>query len=663
MGPASTRVIAQAIGRARTLLAAAFVVAGALGLFGAAAGQAQTATYSNTTASATDAINDTATPCATPLVRNFTVAASYTVTDVNIGVLLAHTYRSDLRMVLQSPAGTRVTFMNGHGGAADNYNVVHDDEAGVAITGHTANDTVTGPASAPPYQRTYNPAAALSAFDGQNSAGTWRLEICDAVAQDSGTFYRADLYLTQTPATFADLSLTKTVSNAAPTAGAAISYTLTVRNAAASALTATGVTVNDALPAGFVFTGATGAGSFNSATGLWTVGTLAPNAVATLTINGTVSATAGATISNYAEIGTSSVVDLDSTPGNLSTAEDDNATVAFTVSGTRVAGTPPTLTCAAGTGLFDWDAIVWTAGSVANSYAIANLGTINWTITNQGAWSTNATYGGQSPAEQSVVTGGIAGAGQSLFQLIDFGTVAQVSTTSIALPTAVPGLQFRIFDVDYNAGQFADRVRVTGQFNGSPVTATLTNGTANYVIGDTAYGDQLSADTSGAGNIVVTFTSPVDSVLIEYGNHALAPANPGGQAIAIHDITFCNPQATVTIDKSSSIVSDPQNGTTNPKAIPGAVLRYCVLVSNSGSATTTTVVVTDTLPANLTYVAGSMTSGTSCVGATIAEDDNAAGADESDPFGAQISGTTIAATAAALAPSSAFALVFRATVN
>lgn len=623
---------------------------------------AQVTTYSNTTASANNAVNDTATPCATPLVRNFTVGTSYTVSDVNIGVLMTHTYRSDLRMTLQSPAGTRVTFMNGHGGAADNYNVVHDDEAGAAITGHTADDAVTGAGSAPPYQRTYNPAAALSAFDGQNSLGTWRLEICDAVAQDSGTFYRADLYLAQTPATYADLSLTKTVSNAAPANGATISYTLTVSNAAAPSVSASGITVGDILPTGFAYASASGAGSFNSGTGVWTVPVLAPGGAASITITGTVTATSGATITNFAEIKSSSVVDIDSTPNNGSTSEDDDAQASFTVSGARVAGTPPTLTCPV-TVLHDWDAVVWTAGSISNAYTISQIGLIQWTITNPGTWLNNATYGGQSPAEQTAVTGGIAGAGQSLFQLTDMATSAQEAITTIALPTAVPGAQFRIFDVDFNAGQFSDRVTVTGTFNGASVTPTLTNGVSNYVIGGSAYGDAVSADTSSNGNVVVTFSNPVDTIVIVYGNHGTAPANPGQQAIAIHDITFCRPAATVTLDKTSSIVSDPVNGTTDPKFIPGAIVRYCILASNAGSGTTTGIAITDSLPATVTYVPGTMTSATSCAGAGTAEDDNSSGADESDPFGMQISGTTIGGTATSIGPSSAFAMRFNATVN
>src|SRR3546814_4832709 len=100
--------------------------------------------------------------------------------------------------------------------------------------------------SAPPYQHGFRPNAPLSAFNGQSSAGTWRLEICDQYpSADNGNFVRTDLYLTSVPSNYADLSLTKSVSNAAPAFGASIDYVLSVTNAGGSAQTATGVTVAD----------------------------------------------------------------------------------------------------------------------------------------------------------------------------------------------------------------------------------------------------------------------------------------------------------------------------------------------------------------------------------------------------------------------------------
>jgi uncharacterized repeat protein (TIGR01451 family) len=634
----------------------------AMALVVAPAAHAQTTTtYSNTTGGA---INS-GTPCSSPLVRNFTVSSSFIVGDVDLGVLATHTWRGDLRITLQSPAGTRVQLVNGDTNniSGDNFNVRLND--GGVQTVNTDGNTVTHSTSAPPYQNDFSPNSPLSAFNGENAQGSWRLEICDQYPQaDNGNFVRADLYLTSLPANYADLSLTKSVSSAAPATGSSISYTLAVTNASGSPATATGVTVLDTLPAGFSFTNATGFGSYNSSTGVWTVGSVPPGATRTLTISGTVNATSGATILNSAEITASSAPDIDSTPGNGATGEDDYAAASFTVSGSRVAGVAPVLICPAGSTLHDWDSVSWSAGTTSGSYALTAIGTMNFNIAiSGGSFLSNATYGGQSPTRQNVVGGGLSPAQYSIFEIVDFTSQAGVVTSTISLPTAAPGAQFTLFDIDYASGQFADRVTVTGSFNGTTIYPTLTNGVANYVVGNSAYGDATSADGSANGNVVVTFAAPVDTITIEYGSHSLAPANPGQQGMAIHDINFCRPVANLLIAKTSSIVSDPVNGTTNPKAIPGATMRYCLLVTNGGSATATAIYVADPLPATTSFVPGSLRSGTSCAGATTVEDDNATGADESDPFGAAIAGTTVSASTAALGPGSAFATVFDVTLN
>ena len=46
--------------------------------------------------------------------------------------------------------------------------------------------------------------------------------------------------------------------------------------------------------------------------------------------------------------------------------------------------------------------------------------------------------------------------------------------------------------------------------------------------------------------------------------------------------------AGLTAIKTSRVVSDPVNDTTDPKMIPGAVVEYCISVANAmGSATAT----------------------------------------------------------------------------
>jgi uncharacterized repeat protein (TIGR01451 family) len=56
----------------------------------------------------------------------------------------------------------------------------------------------------------------------------------------------------------------------------------------------------------------------------------------------------------------------------------------------------------------------------------------------------------------------------------------------------------------------------------------------------------------------------------------------------------------LAVVKTSAVVSDPVNGGTNPKRIPGSVVRYVVNVTNSGSGAVdaSTLVITDPVPAN-----------------------------------------------------------------
>ena len=610
---------------------------------------ATTFQYSNTT---TGSIVDNGNSCTGQLVRTFSVGTSYTVYDVDIGILLDHTFRRDLRLTLISPAGTSVQFMRNTGGGADNLNVRFDDEASADISTHTTNDSTGG--TVPPYASSFIPRSALSAFDGEDAQGSWTLQICDSANQDTGTFLRADLYITDPPP-HADLSLSKTVSNATPANGASISYTLTVTNAGTSTLAATGVAVQDSLPLGVGFVSASGTGSYDSGTGVWTVGSLAIGASANLTINLTVTAKAGATVTNSAEVSASSATDPDSTPNNGSTTEDDDASVSFTVSGTRSAGTPPTLSCPVGTTLLDWDAQSWTSGSLTGSASVSNVGTIDVVVVSGGTFL--------SPlALTTNNTGGLVPAQLSLYQLLDHPNQSAVTTTTFTLPTAVPGLQFTVFDVDFASGQFADKLIVTGSFNGSPVTPILTNGVVNFVTGNVSIGDGGAASTVADGNVVITFASPVDTVVVSYGNHTTAPTNPGQQGISIHDMTLCNPVADIAVTKVASVLSDGISAS-NPFSVPGATIRYCILVTNNGSATATAVTMSDAVPGDVTYVPGSLASGTSCANANTAEDDDAAGGDESDPFGMSVSGSTVSGVATSLGPTSGFAMVFHATVD
>lgn len=125
----------------------------------------------------------------------------------------------------------------------------------------------------------------------------------------------------------ADLSLTKTGDAATPNVGQTVVYTLTVSNSGPDE--ATGVAVRDGLPEGLAFASAEASqGSYNNATGIWIVGTLADQAEATLRISAVVEASTPKT--NSAQISAVDQFDPDSTPDNNVAGEDDQAELSVT---------------------------------------------------------------------------------------------------------------------------------------------------------------------------------------------------------------------------------------------------------------------------------------------------------------------------------------------
>lgn len=467
----------------------------------------------------------------------------------------------------------------------------------------------------------------------------------------------SDITWQQSNVDVADLSLTKTGSSGAPTSGSAYSYTLTLSNR--GPLSASNVIVRDLLPAGFSYSSSSGYGTFDPSTGYWTVSSIASGQQRQIVISGTVTAGPGITVTNVAEVFSSGLYDPDSSPNNGAASEDDQATFIFTVQGSHIAGIPPTLACPVGTTFQDWDILSWAAGSRSNSYSISGIGSIGFSIT---ATATGDPTLSGLPSLTAGLTGG--GAPQNTLYLgYDFLTELEYATLTMALPTAVPGMQFMIYDVDAGADSWADYIVVTGYFQGSPVYPTLTNSASNWVSGNEAYGSASVANDSGDGNIAVTFQSAVDTVVITYGNHPAAPPNPQTQVVGVTDITYCLPTTEVTVIKSSNVISDPVSGTDEPKAVPGAVVEYCVLVSNAGSATVENAALIDLLPANVQFEAGSLATGQDCDSATGAEDEDATGADETDPYGAGFDTGTVFASAMSIGPDATFAVKFRVKID
>ncbi len=218
---------------------------------------AQTAiTYSNAAPAPIVDNNCTATGLIT---RVFNVPISYIVADVDIGVFLAHSYRSDLRINLTSPAGTTATVMTWTGNvqAGDNLNDRFDDEAAVAIGTHVAAANDPRAPVPPPYSHSFRPSTPFTVFDGQNAQGNWTMTICDAVGTDIGTYDSADLFITPAPAAITTSKVSSIVSDGISGAnpksipGSTVSYCITISNAGPSL--ATNVAATDIVPAALTY--------------------------------------------------------------------------------------------------------------------------------------------------------------------------------------------------------------------------------------------------------------------------------------------------------------------------------------------------------------------------------------------------------------------------
>jgi len=127
------------------------------------------------------------------------VPDSFTIADVNLGFQAEHTWRGDINLRLQSPAGTVVQVITPDvtiAGNIENYNILLDDDALTPI--NTAPHNTPDGVTAPPYENLVQPSNPLSAFNGQNSLGTWNLLICDSFpGADDGVFGISTLTLVE----------------------------------------------------------------------------------------------------------------------------------------------------------------------------------------------------------------------------------------------------------------------------------------------------------------------------------------------------------------------------------------------------------------------------------------------------------------------------------
>jgi subtilisin-like proprotein convertase family protein len=132
-----------------------------------------------------------------------TVPVGVDVTRVTIAITMRHTFPDDVRLLLQSPAGTTVALMANAGGDVDiapgSILTFADGgaaltDAGAIVTGVYAPGAVFGAGSTiPPPAPPIPHQTALSAFNGQAIRGVWNLWAFDDASADAGQITTATL--------------------------------------------------------------------------------------------------------------------------------------------------------------------------------------------------------------------------------------------------------------------------------------------------------------------------------------------------------------------------------------------------------------------------------------------------------------------------------------
>ena len=119
------------------------------------------------------------------------------ITDLDVGVNITHPSRRHININIISPAGTNVELHNGPlAGPYDNIDATFNQSAATEGSTAAGDHDIT----APLYDVQWNPGSgSLDTFNGEESAGTWTLSICDKRNSRTGTFNSAQLTFAGSP--------------------------------------------------------------------------------------------------------------------------------------------------------------------------------------------------------------------------------------------------------------------------------------------------------------------------------------------------------------------------------------------------------------------------------------------------------------------------------
>ena len=213
-----------------------------------------------------------------------------------------------------------------------------------------------------------------------------------------------------------------------------------------------------------------------------------------------------------------------------------------------------------------------------------------------------------NPADQFTFSVNTTGTGSTLATGTSSGTgLGPFTSAALSSSAAIP--------LTLNQTMAAGSVNSLSHYRSALTGTTTTTGSGAAVSNGSTPQVQLSAGTAyslleaAAGTTTLgQYTATMNCTNAATSSTVLPTAAGGSVTPQMGDVIACvitntkrGSNATLAIAKSSTLVSDPVNGTTNPKAIPGAVVRYSFTVQNSGPTATdsNSVFIVDSLPAQI----------------------------------------------------------------
>jgi hypothetical protein len=237
---------------------------------------------------------------------------------------------------------------------------------------------------------------------------------------------------------------------------------------------------------------------------------------------------------------------------------------------------------------------------------------------------TNATSGSSTPMPNNVAVSTAGTTASYSFGTLQYGDSVACAFTNTPFPTIqlvkVLGGAGRVFAADQFTMTVTSGATVvaTTTTTGSGLTVSTGSTPVTLVTPATAY--SFAEAAAGTTNLNY-YTSGIACANSYTASTTVLPTTIGGAVTpALADKIVCTitntpkpAKADLVMTKVSTILSDPVNGTTNPKLIPGAIVRYLITVTNQGNGpvdASTTASPTITLIDPITDALGSYVQGT-----------------------------------------------------